>query len=514
MIGAIIVHDACEASLRKSIASAITITRHVVVCPVGECSIGDHFPDVRVASAAQAEALLPDDVDLVITLRSGERCSPALAGEMPRLRSAHSVSGWKVPLGLEFLGGTVRSAPELPPPEVRIFRRSLARLDHQGRVCGLRGDIGRCRACIVLPPSSIEEMIDRFNRAIIEQTPRPAQGLMARLIRLGTWRDGWLGLTFARFAADWAMIQRLHRSSSARPRLRPRPYATGALRGDLPVTVIIPVRNEERNLEACLPRLDRFARVIVADSASTDRTREVSIRGGAELIDFSWNGRFPKKRNWVLRNVRIDTPWILFLDADEYVTPEFCDELARTLPATTHDGFWLAFRNHFMGRYLRHGEPFRKLALIRLGAGEYERIDEETWSHLDMEVHEHPVVTGTTGSIESPIDHDDYKGLQSYISKHNAYSTWEAHRFRRLQRDRTSLGVHFTARQRMKYRLLRTSWFSRLHFLYFYLARGGFLDGASGKAFASLKRVYFSHIRLKILELETRESQTDASASR
>lgn len=68
------------------------------------------------------------------------------------------------------------------------------------------------------------------------------------------------------------------------------------------MTVAIPVRNEEANLARCLERLSRFAKVVVIDSGSTDQTREIAVRFGARVVDFRWDGRYPKKRNWFLLN--------------------------------------------------------------------------------------------------------------------------------------------------------------------------------------------------------------------
>lgn len=91
----------------------------------------------------------------------------------------------------------------------------------------------------------------------------------------------------------------------------------------LDLTIAIPVRNEERNLAICLPAISNdFARqVVVIDSCSTDATAAVARAHGAELIPFTWNGHFPKKRNWFLRHHRPNTEWVLFLDADEILTP-------------------------------------------------------------------------------------------------------------------------------------------------------------------------------------------------
>ncbi|MFZ9914635.1 MAG: glycosyltransferase family 2 protein [Phycisphaerales bacterium] len=267
----------------------------------------------------------------------------------------------------------------------------------------------------------------------------------------------------------------------------------------LPVTVVIPVKNEERNLPKCLSRLGRFAEIVVVDSGSTDRTEAIARESGAEYLLFKWDGKFPKKRNWVLMNREFRTPWILFLDADEYIPEAFVDELARTLPGSTHDGFWIRYSNFFMGRELRHGSPMRKLALIRAGAGLYERIDENEWSKLDMEVHEHPVLKGTVGELSATIEHNDYKGLHAYIARHNDYSSWEAARYAKLQAT-PEAWEHFTKAQRSKYNNLAKWWLAPAYFVHTYIVKRGCLDGGTGLVFALMKAIYFFQIRLKIRE--------------
>src|SRR5690606_18094610 len=175
----------------------------------------------------------------------------------------------------------------------------------------------------------------------------------------------------------------------------------------LPITVAIPIKNEERNLPACLERLGDFQTVLAVDSGSTDRSLEILADHGVPVLQFAWAGGFPKKRNWLLMQHRLDTPWVLFLDADEQLTPEFVSEVRRAIDGTDKVGFWLNYTTHFMGRVLNHGLPQRKLALFRVGAGLYERIEDPGWSTLDMEVHEHPVLDGPVGEIAAKIDHLD-----------------------------------------------------------------------------------------------------------
>jgi glycosyltransferase involved in cell wall biosynthesis len=268
----------------------------------------------------------------------------------------------------------------------------------------------------------------------------------------------------------------------------------------IPVTVVIPVKNEAKNLARCISATKRLGPVVVVDSESTDATLEIAHSAGAEVLNFKWDGKFPKKRNWVLRNYDFITDWVLFLDADEFVSPEFVDEVKEATRNTVLAGFWLNFENHFMGQKLRGGDPFRKLALFRVGAGEYEKIEEDHWSHLDMEVHEHPVLEGAVGEIKTPIEHNDFRGLKHYIAKHNEYSSWEAARYLRLIEQQGSEWNGLTERQKKKYRNLAKWWFAPAYFIAAYILKKGFIDGVEGLNFALLKAIYFYQIRLKIKE--------------
>lgn len=276
------------------------------------------------------------------------------------------------------------------------------------------------------------------------------------------------------------------------------------------ITIVLSVKNEAGNLPRCIAAVSGLGRVVVVDSGSSDDTQAVAKAAGAEVLSFEWDGQFPKKRNWTLRNYDFKTKWVLFLDADEFVSPEFIQEVQAAIQSTEHVGFWLNFSNHFMGQKLRGGDAFRKLALFRVGAGEYEKIEEDNWSHLDMEVHEHPVLEGSIGQISAPIEHNDFRGLKHYIGKHNEYSSWEAMRYIRLVRQREESpessqqsGTEWeglTPRQKKKYRNLAKWWFAPAYFVASYFLKRGFVDGAVGFYFSVLKAIYFFQIRLKILE--------------
>jgi glycosyltransferase involved in cell wall biosynthesis len=266
----------------------------------------------------------------------------------------------------------------------------------------------------------------------------------------------------------------------------------------LPVTVVVPVRSEAVLIADCLRRLGQFERVVVVDSGSTDGTQEIARRHGAEVIDFRWNGEFPKKRNWFLRSVPVSTPWVLFLDADELIDTAFCRELERVLPNTSYNGFWLNYDRWFLGTRLRFGEPNRKLALFRYGAGEYERVEDEKGAQLDMEVHEHPILQGRIGEIKARIDHRDFRSLDHWLEKHRQYAKWEANRVASLFRGERPPWEFLSARQRWKYLVLGRWWLAYAYFVYAYFFQLGFFDGRPGFSYAWYKSRYFADIRRQL----------------
>src|SRR5262249_15528225 len=128
----------------------------------------------------------------------------------------------------------------------------------------------------------------------------------------------------------------------------------------LRVTVVIPTRNEAKNLPECLRQLEDFAEIVVIDSGSHDGTREIASGAGAKVIDFTWQPGGPKKRNWALLNYGFKTNWVLFLDADEILTDRFKAALRAAIERPEVAGYWLHYNVHFMGRELRHGMPQKK----------------------------------------------------------------------------------------------------------------------------------------------------------
>lgn len=274
------------------------------------------------------------------------------------------------------------------------------------------------------------------------------------------------------------------------------------------ISVVIPVREDDANLSACLQSVARYAEVIVVDSGHHESTERLACAAGAVYRAFTFTPPYPKKRNWLLDNHPPQHDWVLFLDADERITPEFTAALEARLKELCIEehppvGFWLNYQNYFMGRALKYGLGQRKLALINQHAGRYERIDDPGWTMLDMEIHEHPVLQGRVDELRPLIDHRDFRPVASFVDKHLEYARWEAGRVQQLLsstgESRDADGAkrqQLSFRQRVKYRLITFAVFPFVYFLYVYIFRLGFLDGKAGLNYAMLKANYFATIYL------------------
>src|SRR5205085_4870297 len=129
----------------------------------------------------------------------------------------------------------------------------------------------------------------------------------------------------------------------------------GATGERVPVSVIIPIRNEAANLPRCLACIPWADEVFVVDSQSTDGSIQTAEAAGARVIQFEFNGTWPKKKNWALENLPFRNEWIFILDADEVLPPGTGQELARVIAEPgSIVGYWINRRFMFMGKWLRH----------------------------------------------------------------------------------------------------------------------------------------------------------------
>ncbi|GAB5516806.1 MAG: glycosyltransferase family 2 protein [Rhodopirellula baltica] len=285
----------------------------------------------------------------------------------------------------------------------------------------------------------------------------------------------------------------------------------------IPVTVLLAVRNEEANLPRCLDALHPAQAVIVLDSHSNDRTSQIAIDFGAKVIQFSHSGGYPKKRQWALDEVEFETDWILLLDADEVVPSDLWEEISNATRSTaTHNGYLIRKGFHFLGKRMSWGGfSHQAVLLIRKGHAKFEHLVSVPGDTLDMEVHERVIVSGSIGTFSTPLIHEDFKGLEAYIDKHNRYSTWEAHL--RHQAVQTGAYGDFSVppklfgnaqerRRWLKKIAIRIPFEPTLWFLYHYVFKLGFLEGKAGLIACQIRAQYISNVRAKMYELAARAS--------
>ncbi len=265
--------------------------------------------------------------------------------------------------------------------------------------------------------------------------------------------------------------------------------------GKARVSVIVPVKNEAENLRRCLPALAWADEVFVVDSQSNDETPEVAAEHGATVVQFHFNGSYPKKKNWALDNIPFRNEWVLIVDADEVVVPELAEEVARRTAADEADGFYLNMKYFFLGRRIRHcgyAEAWN-LRLFKHAMGRYERMPVEPGTRTgDNEAHEHVELAGRVDRLQHELDHHAYPSIAVWVEKHNRYAVWEAAMFERFLREPIprSIGRGKRFKRLLKKVYLRLPMRPLVRFAYAYVLRRGFLDGRPGLVFCSLLAFY------------------------
>lgn len=286
----------------------------------------------------------------------------------------------------------------------------------------------------------------------------------------------------------------------------------------LPITVILATKNEAINLPRCLAALAPVLRVVVLDSHSTDTTADIALSYGAEVIQFDYQGGYPKKRQWALENLTIDTPWVFFLDADEVVPKALWTELLKLISGEQEaDAFMITKGFHFLGQPMRRGGfSHSAVLLFKTGKARFERLFDDELDGLDMEIHERMIVDGHIGRITTPLIHEDFKGLEAYIARHNKYSTWEAQlRYRYLISGRYGeatispklFGNPQERRRAIKDLIIRLPFEQWFWFGYHYFLRMGFLEGRAGLIASQIRASYIAQVRAKIYELTLRSEK-------
>src|ERR1700730_6894005 len=260
----------------------------------------------------------------------------------------------------------------------------------------------------------------------------------------------------------------------------------------VPVSVLVPIKNESENLPRCLGCVQWADEIFVVDSQSTDGSAEIAERHGAKVAQFRFNGTWPKKKNWALENLPLKNEWVFILDADEVLPPEAADEIASAIAnAGEIAGYWINRRFFFLGRWLKHAYyPNWNLRLFRHSLGRYENLTDVETDSGDNEVHEHVVVKGPTLRLRCEMDHYAFPSIDIFIEKHNRYSNWEARVAATEGGGQALAHEDVDLKRSLKTLAKRLPFRPLLRFLYIYVWQKGFLDGREGYYFARLHAIY------------------------
>ena len=278
------------------------------------------------------------------------------------------------------------------------------------------------------------------------------------------------------------------------------------------ITLLIAALNEEANIKKCVDSVIDFAdRVVVLDSNSRDRTAEIAADNGAEIVQFNYEGGYPKKRQWGIETLDIQSEWIMLIDADEVIPDQLKSEIAEAIRKSQFNEFLITKGFHFMGKRFRFGGfSHSAVLLFRKGCAKFEHLIDEASTAMDMEVHERLNVDGTVGRLNTPLIHDDYKGLKAYIDRHNKYSTWEAKvRQKYMSGDGSGSAVKASLfgdvqqrRRFLKLLAMKIPGEQWLWFFYHYIFRLGILEGRRGLIASRIRMQYIANVRAKIFELK------------
>ena len=282
---------------------------------------------------------------------------------------------------------------------------------------------------------------------------------------------------------------------------------------NIPVSVVVMTKNEEKNIVACLESLQNFMEIFVVDSNSIDKTVILAKEKGALTANFTWDGKYPKKKQWCLENLPLSYDWVLYVDADEVVTQQVAAEINEIMEqGPNHNGYFVEYDYVFLGRVLKYGHKVLKLILFNKGQGRFLDYDDLSVENMwEVEGHYQPQIVGSVGKLSSRMIHHDHEDLYSFYEKINKYSDWEAYLRAKgiLRTDKQATLRSRKIIQKIE-EYIPFRWAGM--FVYSYILRLGFLDGTEGFYYAITLGIYHAMITMKIKESEMdsrKEEQVD-----
>lgn len=281
------------------------------------------------------------------------------------------------------------------------------------------------------------------------------------------------------------------------------------------ILAIILTYNEEIHLERCLSRLKNVVTDIwVVDSFSTDRTEDIAREYGATFLQHKFINH-AEQFKWALAQVPTDIDWIMRVDADEYLSPEYHKEIEvrlRDLPEHIA-GVYCSLRRVFMGRMIRFGAVnISMMRLWRNGRG----FMESRW------MDEHIRLDGDSLHFDGYIIDHNLQSLSWWTAKHNSYSSREVveslnqkYQFNTKNNQKLSMKSQAGIKRFIKehiYNKLPCGVRPFMYFCFRYFFALGFLDGFAGFSFHFLQGFWYRFLvdaKLKEVERVMRDNDLD-----
>jgi len=286
------------------------------------------------------------------------------------------------------------------------------------------------------------------------------------------------------------------------------------------LSVIVITFNEEKDIGECLKSIRWADEIIVIDSFSSDKTVEIAKKFTDKVIQRKWPG-FSEQKNFAAELA--SNKWILQLDADERVTETLKEEILKVInDSESLNGYYIARRNYWLGKWIRHGGwyPDYALRLFRKGKGKWQGL-----------THEKFIVDGKIGILKNDLIHDNLKSVNEHLQKQLISTMQEVREaannnlriywlfpfrvffgflFDFLKGPKTWLSFRILYKEKIKNKVdvvWLIPFYPIVKFLYMYIIRLGFLDGWHGFWVATLSGIYEAIRYAKIWEYQYLKSK-------
>ncbi|MFP4556732.1 MAG: glycosyltransferase family 2 protein [Bacteroidales bacterium] len=237
------------------------------------------------------------------------------------------------------------------------------------------------------------------------------------------------------------------------------------------ISAVIITYNEERYIEQCINSVkDVVDEVVVVDSLSTDRTRDICRKLGVKFIEQEFLG-YKEQKNFAIKQAQYN--YILSLDADEALSIELRNSILKAKISWKFDGYKCNRLNNYCGQWMYHTSlyPERKLRLFDRRKGQWGGINPHDRFEMDA--------SAKVGSLKGDLLHWVYDTIEEHIAKINHFSTISSKEYYKLG---IKAGVGKVA--------FRPLW----RFIHSYIIKAGFLEGYMG-FIASLNLAYLCFLK-------------------